>query len=950
MTRKAPLSLLLALSPFALAEEAGRMQIELIDDPYIETIVVTAQRRETLLQDTPVAMTVLGLDDIEDRGIYDIAAVSGLAPNAIVQRQPGSNANASIAIRGVGSGDTSLLVDPKVSYYLDGVYMSKTVGAAFDILDIERIEVLRGPQGTLFGRNSTGGAVNVVTLAPTGEWRVRGQTGVGNDRLHRHVLSVETPLAFDMLSTKFSGMYKGGGHWASNDWNECQGNPDTCRNASVPNQDFARPDWNVANRLGGDRNISLRAAARLKPDAGRWAVHYAYDMTDNDGAAAPFQVLQVDPSLAELGLPYSAMCQGEQLRDVCKNAGMGTDGGWSQPGRDRQFTLDHISKETLNVGGHTLSAQWFVSNTLEVKYIFGRRSTEQGYEGVDLDGGAYFAAGKIDPDPLFPIGAGYQDRSRPGFHGALPGNSVDMTTHELQAFGDLFDEQVRYTLGAHLYREKVFQSNPQTLSIPSREVNYLQRLSSLLPTVRFPANYIGAASIPASPEGPFTGRDGSPPGDAGYLDFAYGQAAKAQALYAQFTWDVTDRLSLTVGGRQTWDQKRAWLISEALCAGTYLAEIPESDATIEFLGGKRTPRVRDLINRAAQCWQGINVIGDAPAPSDGRLWGPRADTDPFLNANADYQPPQQGGYAKWSNFSYLLNASYALSDHQNLYVTHATGYNAGGFNARAGTHSEFATPVDQETLAGQEIGWKSELFNRRLRLNAALFRSTYKDMQLTQFDASAAGASLRLINAGTARMHGMEIDALAILTENLSVDFTYGLLSAKFKSYRDYEVPQGDQTFEDLPGCENVKPGTGTTPDGEDENAPHYFNRIAAGCTAKMPLAPKHTANLGILYERPVPWGLLATRVDAQVSSRVVFHPFRHQYDYGKGRTRLNASVSLRDVPVLQGTMRVTLWGKNLSNADPVEWGIDFGALGYAGGTFAPPRSFGLDLIYEFNR
>ena len=121
----------------------------------LEEVVVTAQRRETLLQETPIAVTAFNAEQIADLGIYNVTDLNGFVPNTNVQKQPSSNSNMSIYIRGVGSGETSLMTDPKTSFYLDGVYMSKTVGAIFDIVDLQSIEVLRGPQGTLFGRNST---------------------------------------------------------------------------------------------------------------------------------------------------------------------------------------------------------------------------------------------------------------------------------------------------------------------------------------------------------------------------------------------------------------------------------------------------------------------------------------------------------------------------------------------------------------------------------------------------------------------------------------------------------------------------------------------------------------------------------------------------------------------------------------------------------------------------
>ncbi|MFZ1293244.1 MAG: TonB-dependent receptor plug domain-containing protein, partial [Pseudomonadales bacterium] len=135
----------------------------------LEEIVVTAQRREASLQDTPIAITAFTADRLVDLGVFDVTQVANFAPNVTIQKQVGTNSNMGINIRGVGIGETALLIDPKVGVYIDGIYVSKTVGGVFDIVDLERIEVLRGPQGTLFGRNTTGGAMNVTSKKPTGE-------------------------------------------------------------------------------------------------------------------------------------------------------------------------------------------------------------------------------------------------------------------------------------------------------------------------------------------------------------------------------------------------------------------------------------------------------------------------------------------------------------------------------------------------------------------------------------------------------------------------------------------------------------------------------------------------------------------------------------------------------------------------------------------------------------
>ena len=126
----------------------------------LEEVVVTAQRREESLQDTPIAITAFTDNKLTDMGVFDLSQVGDFAPNVSIRKSPSSNSNMAVNIRGVGSQDTALTGDTKVGIYIDGVYMSKSVGGVFDIVDIERLEVLRGPQGMMYGADA-GGVVSL---------------------------------------------------------------------------------------------------------------------------------------------------------------------------------------------------------------------------------------------------------------------------------------------------------------------------------------------------------------------------------------------------------------------------------------------------------------------------------------------------------------------------------------------------------------------------------------------------------------------------------------------------------------------------------------------------------------------------------------------------------------------------------------------------------------------
>ncbi len=137
--------------------------------PALEEVVVTAQKRAESLQDTPVAVSAFTARNIENRRIEDISQIAEFTPNMTFDATSpisGLSSGAVVFIRGIGQTDFSLTTDPGVGTYIDGVYSSRSVGGVLDVLDVERIEVLRGPQGTLFGRNTIGGAINITSRKP----------------------------------------------------------------------------------------------------------------------------------------------------------------------------------------------------------------------------------------------------------------------------------------------------------------------------------------------------------------------------------------------------------------------------------------------------------------------------------------------------------------------------------------------------------------------------------------------------------------------------------------------------------------------------------------------------------------------------------------------------------------------------------------------------------------
>lgn len=198
---------LAAVSSPAMAQDNS--QGDRLDEPQgnrLDEIVVTATKRATGLQDTPVAITAVSAEKLERRNVDNISEVASFAPNLTFDTTApvsGLSNGAVVFIRGVGQTDFQLTTDPGVGTYIDGVYASRSAGGVLDVLDLERVEVLRGPQGTLFGRNAIGGAINMVSKRPSDEFGGKASVTFGSrDRIDLSG-SLNIPIT-DTLRTRIS--------------------------------------------------------------------------------------------------------------------------------------------------------------------------------------------------------------------------------------------------------------------------------------------------------------------------------------------------------------------------------------------------------------------------------------------------------------------------------------------------------------------------------------------------------------------------------------------------------------------------------------------------------------------------------------------------------------------------------------------------------------------------
>lgn len=457
------LAVALASAP-ALAQERSRAVA-------LEEVVVTAQKREESLQDAPIAISAFSPAAIESMGIEQVTDVTHFTPNMSMHRQSASNATVNFAIRGITEPEPSMSVDPAVGVYMDGIYMARNNGLAFDVVDLERIEVLRGPQGTLYGRNSTGGAINIVTAKPSGEFEFQQHVSVGNyDRLKAHTI-VDLPTVAG-VSAKLSYLYDTQGGWVDNETtNFQQGKAD----------DFGERDndaWHLA--------LNWEATDTLSFD-------YSYDGTEGEGTPAAFQLTRAeavpasvfgqnfDPSLnfgpgandggiadsVLLGTylafgnqPASRSCSTDPACVAFANTSNPAFGGASpaqaQLGtflgvygnaaaaadEDRKDALNipYAGRENMDIEGHSLTATWELSDALTVKSLTGYREMELRHR-TGLDGGGFL--------DLTPAGGGVVTLFAAG---APNSKSHEQFSQELQFLGNVGEFQ--YLAGLYYFSEK----------------------------------------------------------------------------------------------------------------------------------------------------------------------------------------------------------------------------------------------------------------------------------------------------------------------------------------------------------------------------------------------------------------------------------------------------------------------------------------------------------------
>jgi iron complex outermembrane recepter protein len=684
----------------------------------IQDIVVTAQKRAENVQDVPIAISAFTAEALSERAVTSVAALSNLAPNVTLDGGTpfsGSSAVLSAYIRGIGANDFAFNIDPGVGIYLDGVYLARSVGANQELPDVERVEVLKGPQGTLFGRNTIGGAISIVTHDPGKEFRFKGDVTTGKFGLIQTRGTVDIPLTSSLSSSVSFATKKRRGYLkriAFPGFNPASVEPITS---------FVAAGYNNIGlgSEGGDDTWNLRG--KLKYDnGGKFRATFSADYTNVDQSASantliatteqvpgpfantadrtiPGTALNPGPASTHNGFLFAGLynfCISANAAQIAaRNAGNlcgprsglsynslpGLAGATGRTPFDSRFVTGNIDTSYANGNnysklktyGGSLILDYDLGDNIALKSITGYRELHWNV-GTDLDG-----------SPLNFL------------HTSFTMNQYQFS-QEVQLLGNAFDKKLNYVLGAYYFKEAGDLHDYVTFAEGLLQVDGPNDLST-----------------------------------------------KNYAFFGQVDYKFTEQFGITVGGRYTRENKK-----------------------FEGFQADRNGFNYKLFNAVAVGPDGLplDVIRAALG---------------FPNPNEPLRYYIAGTQTKvFNNFSPKVGLQYKPTDDVLVYGSWSKGYKTGGWTTRLSNPLPTAPDFDEEKATTFELGVKSTLIDRRLQVNAALFHTKYKGIQLN----FQQGVSPTIQNAGDAKIKGFELEITAAPTDALTINASVGHLDASYTS------------------------------------------------------------------------------------------------------------------------------------------------------------------------
>jgi len=346
----------------------------------LEEIVITARKISESLQDVPIAVSAFTAESLQKKGLSNISQIGDYTPSLIMDftsALTGSSASITTFIRGIGQSDFLLTIDPGVGLYVDGVYVARSVGGIVDLLNLERIEVLKGPQGTLFGRNTIGGAINIVSAKPGEEFALQADATIGSFNRRDLRMTADIPLIEDKLYSSLSFSSKNRDGYARRI-------PFT----GVRGPDISYPPQAIGqNTELGDENTFTAKGIFLLNATDRLQATLILDATRSRENSAASKLLKVYPGATQLAGLYNGCIAGAIPVEVCGPAfnlnGDADPLNDRTPYDDRFITDDPYTTystgpnfSNLDLFGVALTVDYAVSDTIDFKSITAYRKLD----------------------------------------------------------------------------------------------------------------------------------------------------------------------------------------------------------------------------------------------------------------------------------------------------------------------------------------------------------------------------------------------------------------------------------------------------------------------------------------------------------------------------------------------------------------------------------------------
>lgn len=600
------------------------------DAGQIEEVLVSARRRgEERLQDVPIAVSVLSDEALRKAGITELSEVARRTPSFTFAQQIGNQQE--VVIRGIGTLRlTGSAAEPSVGLFIDEVYVGRRGTATPPLFDLERVEVVRGPQGTLYGKNVVGGAVNLITARPSDAASARAAVSYGQfDAMGGRDLWEASGYVTGELTEALAGRLA----------------------VYYRKHDGYSQNILLDQRLDDQDNYALRGSLLFQPGEAL-DIHVIADFSHNQSNGQSRRAVD-DPSIPGLGAVVASGLLSGNVRE--------SDAPWTQ-------------WEDQDTAGLTARVDYRMAGGYALTYLSAVRYGDFS--------GRYSLVGTRSPPSLTDAANGQREQ--------YTGITQDLRLTSPADSGSA----LRWVAGLYFLREDT------DIIDNSMATTFL--------------SVLGPDSV----------------GDILDGEFIYDQQniTKSSAVYGELTWALADALSLTVGGRYTYDDKGYRNRSECLDFG----------AQPDFIF--------------------------CVAPLGAEFWNIRTSRS-------------------WSEFTPKASLDWRASDDALLYVSAARGFKGGGWQGKAATEAAALFPYDPEIAWTYEVGAKADWAGGRVRANIAVFHTSFDDLQVEQLDD--AGLSLIIDNAASARIDGVELELQLRPLPALQLWLSGSYLDSEYRDFID---------------------------------------------------------------------------------------------------------------------------------------------------------------------